>query len=96
MFETLDKPPRPNVQIFLGFLLGVVASLACLFLTIFLPAKFAAQHEWVYPAFNAIALIGVGIVAYRQRKESNYAVGALIALSLALLLDGACAIAFFR
>jgi len=97
MFDTNpEKPKRSNLQVFLGFLLGVVASLGCLFLTIFFGATFNSRHGWIYPVFNAVALIAVGMLAFRQRKESNYAVGALIAVSLSLLLDAACAVAFLK
>lgn len=97
MFDpTAEKPPRSNLQVLLGFLLGVVASLGCLFLTIFLASTFGSGHEWMYPAFDAATLIAVGVLAFRQRRESSYAVGALIAVSLALLLDAACAVVFLK
>lgn len=46
--------------------------------------------------FNAIGLIVAGIVAWRQMRESSFALGAVIAFSIALLLDGACAVIFFK
>ena len=96
MFETPpEKPARSGIQVLLGFLLGIVASLGCLFLAIFL-GFMTRGHEWVFPLFNAIALILVGIIALKNARESSYALGAVIALSIALLLDGACAVAFLR
>jgi FtsH-binding integral membrane protein len=81
-----EKPPASNIQVFLGFLLGIVASLGGLFLAIFLGAL-VKTGGWIYPTINAIALVGVGILAARRVRESSFARGALIALSLALLLN---------
>ena len=92
MFETEPKKPaRFNLQVFLGFLLGIVASLGCLFLAIFFGQFFEQRGRWIYPAINAVALIVVGIFALRRVRESDLALGAVIALSLALLFDAAAA-----
>lgn len=96
MFDADPDNPRSNLQVFLGFLLGVVASLGCLFLTIFLAATLGSKPGWILPALNAAALILVGVVALRRVKESSYALGAVIALALALLLDAACGIALYK
>jgi hypothetical protein len=97
MFETgPEKPSRFNLQVFLGFLLGVVASLACLFLTIFLGFTLGANRTGIYPIFVAVGLIAALILALRNMRKSSYAFGAVIALSLALLTDAACAVALFR
>ena len=97
MFDTQPgKPERSNIQVFLGFLLGIVASLGCLFLAIFLGSTVSPGHGWTYPLFDAVAMILIGAIAVKNLRESSYALGAVIALSLALLLDGACALAFFR
>ena len=84
-----EKPVRSNLQVFLGFLLGIVASLGCLFLAIVLGTLMQGRM-WIYPAIKAIALIVVGMFAVRRFRESSLAAGAVIALSLALLLDAAC------
>ena len=91
-----EKPARSNLQVFLGFLLGVLISLGCLFLTIFLAITLGSNRTWLYPVADAIALIAAGVVALRLARQSSYAVGAVIALSLALLLDAACAAALLR
>ena len=90
-----ERPPRFNLQVFLGFLLGIVASLGCLFLAIFLGAL-VKTGNWIYPTVNAIALIGIGILALRRVRESNLALGAVIALSLALLLDAVYGVSLSR
>jgi hypothetical protein len=96
MLETEPgKPPRSNLHVFLGFLLGIVASLGCLFLAIFLGALTRAGN-WIYPTLEAAALIIIGIVVARKVPESSLALGAVIALSLALLLDGVCAVCLSR
>jgi hypothetical protein len=96
MLDADPDNPRSNLQVFLGFLLGVVASLGCLFLTIFLAATLGSRPGWILPALNAAALIPVGVVALRRVKESSYALGAVIALALALLLDTAYGIALYK
>lgn len=96
MFHVDPEKPRFNLQVLQGFLLGVVASLACLFLTIFLAGNFGSRRQWIYPAFNAAALILVGAVALRHVRESSYALGVVIAIALALFLDAAFAAAFVR
>jgi hypothetical protein len=90
MFETQpEKPTRSNLQVFLGFLLGIVASLGCLFLAIFLGALVRGRI-WIFPVINAAGLIFVGTLALKRARESSLAAGAVISLSLALLLDTAC------
>lgn len=97
MFETEpETPSRSNLQVFLGFLLGVVASLGCFFLAIFLGFTVGPNRTGLYPIFVAVGLIAVWILALRNMRKSSYALGAVIALSLALLLDAACAVALFR
>jgi hypothetical protein len=97
MFETEpEKPSRFKLQVFLGFLLGVVASLACFFSAIFLGFTLRANRTGLYPILVAVGLIAAWILALRNMRQSSYAFGAVIALSLALLLDAACAVALFR
>ena len=97
MFEAdPEQNRRSGIQVLLGFLLGVVLSMACLFLAIFLGSTTSPSHPWLMPVFNAIGLIGAGIVAWRQIRESSFALGAVIAFSIALLLDGTCAVALWK
>ena len=92
MFETPQNGSRSTLQVFLGFLLGIVIDLACFFLAIMLGFALAAQHTWLYSVLNGIALLAAGAVALRYVRESSYALGVVIALSLGLLLDTACGI----
>ena len=97
MLETEPKKPaRFNLQVFLGFLLGVVASLGSLFLAIFFGQALEQHGRWIYSAINAVALIGVGIFALRRVRESDLALGAVMALSLALLFDAGAAVYLSR
>ncbi|MGA2103001.1 MAG: hypothetical protein ABSG34_17970 [Candidatus Sulfotelmatobacter sp.] len=91
-----EKPSRSTIQVFLGFLLGVLGSLVFLFFAIPLGGIFGSGHTWLFPVFNAIGLIVAIVIALREVRESSYALGFVIALSLALLLDGACAVAFLK
>jgi|SRR5581483_3729473 len=91
MFDSDAQQSRSTIQVLLGFLLGIVASLLCLFLAIFLGSTLRTRHTWLFPLFNAIGLVLLGIVAAKNARQSGYAAGAVIALSLALLLDGVCA-----
>jgi len=94
MFETdPEKPARSNLQVLLGFLLGIVAGLGCLFVAIFFGKAFGDDQRgrWIYPAIDAIALILLGIFALKRVRDSSFALGAVIALALALLFDAAFA-----
>jgi hypothetical protein len=91
-----DKPPRTTIQVILGVLFGILISLGCLFLTIFLGMTISPRRTWLFPLLNAAGLALAGIVAFRLRKESSYALGIVIALSLAFLLNTACGVAYFR
>jgi peptidoglycan/LPS O-acetylase OafA/YrhL len=93
---TLPRRNRFNVQLILGFLLGIVASLLCLFFSMFLGSTLAPQHARMYPVFTGIAVVALGLVALRNARRSSFALGVLIASALALLLDGASAIAGFK
>jgi len=97
MFESPpDTSPRTTIQVILGVLFGILISLGCLFLTIFLGMTISPRRGWLFPLLNAAGLALAGIVAFRQRKESSYAFGMVIALALAFLLNTACGIAYFR
>ena len=97
MFESPpDTSPRTTIQVILGVLFGILISLGCLFLTIFLGMTISPRRSWLFPLLNAAGLALAGIVAFRQRKESSYAFGMVIALALAFLLNTACGIAYFR
>ncbi len=84
------------MQLILGVLFGVLISMGCLFLTIFLGMTISPSRTWLFPLLNAAGLAFAGIVAFRQRKESSYALGMVIALSLAFLLNTACGVVYFR
>jgi hypothetical protein len=92
VFETPQNDSRSTLQVFLGFLLGIVADLACFFSSIMLGFALAVQQTWLYSVLNGIALLAAGVVALRYVRESSYALGVVIALSLGLLLDTACGI----
>lgn len=91
-----EKPQRSNLQVFIGFLLGCVAALMCMFLTIFLALTLSEQRAWLFPTLNAAGLIVAGLIGFRHARRSSYAAGMVIAFSLAFLLNGACAVAFWR
>jgi len=82
------------MEVLLGFLLGVLLSLGCLFLTIFLGMTISPAHQWVFPVLNGIGLLGAAIVAWRQMRESSYALGIVIALAVAFLLNTACGVMY--
>ena len=92
MFETPQNNPRSTLQVFLGFLLGVVIDLVCFCFSVMLGFAVALHQTWLYSAFNAIGLIAAGLVALRHFRESSYAQGVAIALSLGLVLDAACGV----
>jgi cytochrome c biogenesis protein CcdA len=65
---TLPRRNRFNVQLILGFLLGIVASLLCLFFSMFLGSTLAPQHARMYPVFTGIAVVALGLVALKCAK----------------------------
>jgi hypothetical protein len=69
-----------------------VIDLVCFFLSVMLGFAAALHQTWMYSAFNAIGLIAAGMIALRHFRESSYAQGVVIALSLGLLLDAACGV----
>jgi hypothetical protein len=91
-----EKTPRSTLEVVLGFLLGVLISLGCLFLSIFLGLTISPGHSWLFPLLNAVGLVVAGIIALRQMRVSSYALGIVIALSLAFLLNTAYAVAVSR
>jgi hypothetical protein len=97
MFESQpENNSRPTMQVVLGFLLGVLIALGCLFFSIFLGTALAWRERWLFPVFTGIGLGVAGIVAFRRMKESGYAFGIVIALSIAVLVDAACGVALYR
>jgi hypothetical protein len=97
MLETEpEKEKNHTLEVFLGFLLGILISIGCFLISIAAGILLTVRHAWLFPAFVAITLVGVGIVAVQHARESSYAVGIVITLSLALLLDAACAVAYYR
>jgi uncharacterized membrane protein YccC len=96
MHEPAAPKPRSNVEIILGFLLGVVASLLFLFLAMFLASTLGPRRSWTEFLFVAIALVLVGGLTLKKFRRSSFAVGLTIAFSLALLMDGVWAIAIFK
>jgi hypothetical protein len=95
MFETIDDKSGATLQVLVGFLLGLLIGLGCLLLAILLGLALRVGHAWLFPAFNAVALVIAGIIAMRRVRKSSYAQGVVIALALALMLDAACGVAFF-
>ena len=97
MLETQpDRTHRSTVQVLLGFLLGVAFSLGFLIFAIFLGMTFGSRHAWLLPVLNGVGLMVAGIIALRHLRESSYALGMVIALSLAFVLNTACGVLFVR
>ena len=96
MFETIDHKPGATLQVLVGFVLGLLIAFGSLLLSIWLGLAFRVNHAWLFPAFNAAGLVGSGIIALRRVRRSSYAQGVVIALALAVILDAACGVAFFR
>ncbi len=96
MFDRTPQTGRPYTQALLGFLLAIVASLLCLFISVFLGSTLGPRHSHIYPVFTGIGLAFLGVFALRSARRSGFAFGAVIALALALLLDGAYMVVTFR
>jgi len=97
MFETEPENHKNlTLQVILGSLLGILISIGCFLISVAVGLLLSVKQAWLFPTFIAIALIGVGFIAARYVRESSYAVGIVITLSVALLLDAACAVAYVR
>jgi hypothetical protein len=75
LFETIDNKSGATLQVLVGFLLGLLIDLGCLFLSILLGLALRVGQAWLFSAFNAVALIGAGIIALRHVRKSSYAQG---------------------
>ena len=90
--EPPENQPHFTLHVALGFLLGIVIDLALLFLSITLGSALGLRRAWMFPLLKGIGLLGAGMVALRHVRESAYAQGVVIALSLAILLDAICGV----
>jgi hypothetical protein len=86
MSETPENNPRSILQVALGFLLGILVCVGCLFFSILLAAVLRVRL-WMFPVLNAIALVASGLVALRNASKSSYPEGVLIAVSVAFILN---------
>ena len=95
MPHTLRHRNRFNVQLILGFLLGIVASLLCLFFSMFLGSLLRRSMPGCIPSSRYCrARLRSG--GFQKCAKSSFALGVLITSALALLLDGAYANAGFK
>jgi hypothetical protein len=85
--ETRESNSRSSLQVALGFLLGVLVCVGCLFFSILLGGALGASRPWMFPVLNAIALFASGVVALRSINKSSYTEGVLIAVSVAFILN---------
>lgn len=96
MLEPHVRHSRLSMQAVLGFLLGIVASLFCLFFSMFLGSTLGPRHLHSFPVITAVALIALGAIAMKNARRSEFGLGAVVALGLALLLDAVYLVATFR
>jgi hypothetical protein len=87
-----EKSSRSTGQVFVGCLLGLPIALAVTLLVTLLAASLQ-WADWGFQALIAVVLIGVGVWALRRIPKSGVALGVVIAMAIALLLDGLCAVA---
>lgn len=96
MSHPTSESAQSSIHVLLGFLLGVVAGIGCLIFSIFLGSTFGPYRGRIYLGINAILLLCFFAPALRRSRQSKYALGAMIALALALLLDATYALVRFR
>ena len=87
MFEEPENNRRSIPQVAMGFLLGILVCLGCLFFSILLGSVLGLRQVWMFPLLNGIALVAAGTVALRRVSQSSYPEGVLIAVSVAFLLN---------
>jgi hypothetical protein len=87
MLETTEVNSRSTLQVALGFLLGILACVGCFFVSILLAGVLGLRDPWMFVLLNAAALVTTGLMALRNIHKSSYPDGALIAISVAFLLN---------
>ncbi len=87
MSEMPENSPRSTLRVALGFLLGILVCVGCLFFSILLGAVLGVRHTWMFPVLNAIALFAAGVVALRSVNKSSYPEGVLIAISVVFIIN---------
>lgn len=87
MAETREGSPRSNLQVALGFILGVLVCVSCVFFSTLLGAALGVRNPRMFSVLNAIALVASGLVALRNINKSRYLEGVLIAVSVAFILN---------
>jgi hypothetical protein len=97
--HTMSEPQPENklrsaVKGILGFFLGILISLGCLYVS-GVAASPVDLHPRTFPLLNAIALAVVGILVLRKMRESGYGQGILIAMSVAFLVNAALVVLFW-
>jgi hypothetical protein len=91
-----DESVHSTQKVVLGFLLGLILSVGCFVITVFVGMSLGSRHNWVFPLLNAIALILVGLYTVRKYHESGVARGTVIALSLVFLVNAICGIGWMH
>lgn len=95
--ESNDRQQISVLSVIGGFLLGL---LLCLPITVFgfffVGGIRNATPFWALPLFDALAAIAIAAVAFRQFRSSGFARGVVIAMALAVLLNGICGVASRR
>jgi len=87
MSETPEINPRSTLKVALGFLLGILACVGCFFVSVLLGALLGLRDPWMFVLLNAAALVTTGLMALRYVHKSSYPDGALIAVSVAFLVN---------
>lgn len=87
MVQPLPEKNRRVLRTLLGFLLGVLLCLVNLFICGPLGGIIGFNKGRMFAVLYGVVLLGTGTIALR-RAESALAQGILIAVSVALLLDG--------
>jgi uncharacterized membrane protein len=92
--ELSNETGRSALQVFLGFLLGILIAIGCNVFAIFVGLLLRVKSDWFFFLFIAVSLVISAAIALHTLGKSSFATGVLISLSIAFLLDGTCAIAY--
>lgn len=87
MPEPLLETSRRWLRTSLGFLLGLALCLVSLLICMPLGGVLGFSKPWTFAMLYGLVLLAEGVIALRK-AESAFAQGILIAVSVAILVDG--------
>jgi hypothetical protein len=89
-----DQQPFSYFQLFLGLFLGGVVGTVCSMVLYGVLTALLGSGHWAFlvPLLNAVILILLGWIFFKQTEDRGFARGVLISLGFVLILSTTCGI----